>query len=98
MSICIRSTRLTCTFCRLSSAQYRSALWPRRRPASVDASMCWTVLELPDRGSAAIPELTDRGQFESAGTEWWDRSWGGYFGTFNDFLSFGWEVMGECRC
>jgi hypothetical protein len=34
-----------------------------------------------------------RGQFEAGGVEWWDRSWGGYFGTFNDFLGFGWEVM-----
>ncbi|WWC62154.1 uncharacterized protein I303_104746 [Kwoniella dejecticola CBS 10117] len=33
------------------------------------------------------------GLFESSNTDWWDKSWGGYFTTFNDFLGFGWEVM-----
>ncbi|ORY32855.1 hypothetical protein BCR39DRAFT_557413 [Naematelia encephala] len=33
------------------------------------------------------------GLFEGEGTDWWDKSWGGYFATFNDFLGFGWEVM-----
>ncbi|WVR06909.1 hypothetical protein IAU60_003945 [Kwoniella sp. DSM 27419] len=33
------------------------------------------------------------GLFESSNTDWWDKSWGNYFATFNDFLGFGWEVM-----
>ncbi|OCF32973.1 hypothetical protein I316_05311 [Kwoniella heveanensis BCC8398] len=33
------------------------------------------------------------GLFESSSTDWWDKSWGNYFTTFNDFLGFGWEVM-----
>ncbi|RXK39311.1 hypothetical protein M231_03390 [Tremella mesenterica] len=33
------------------------------------------------------------GHFETNGIDWWDKSWGGYFLTFNDFLGFGWEVM-----
>nr|XP_031863417.1 uncharacterized protein CI109_001293 [Kwoniella shandongensis]KAA5530489.1 hypothetical protein CI109_001293 [Kwoniella shandongensis] len=33
------------------------------------------------------------GLFESSNTDWWDKSWGGYFTTFNEFLGFGWEVM-----
>ncbi|ODO06439.1 hypothetical protein L198_01671 [Cryptococcus wingfieldii CBS 7118] len=34
------------------------------------------------------------GLFESSNVDWWDKSWGGYFVSFNDFLGFGWEVMG----
>lgn len=30
--------------------------------------------------------------------DWWERSWGGYFHTFNDFLGVKWEVMGESLC
>lgn len=33
------------------------------------------------------------GLFESTNTDWWEKSWGGYFVSFNDFLGFGWEVM-----
>ncbi|TYJ58686.1 hypothetical protein B9479_000522 [Cryptococcus floricola] len=33
------------------------------------------------------------GLFESSNVDWWDKSWGGYFVSFNDFLGFGWEVM-----
>ncbi|ODO09142.1 hypothetical protein I350_02742 [Cryptococcus amylolentus CBS 6273] len=33
------------------------------------------------------------GLFESNNVDWWDKSWGGYFVSFNDFLGFGWEVM-----
>ncbi|WVQ73981.1 hypothetical protein IAR50_003562 [Cryptococcus sp. DSM 104548] len=33
------------------------------------------------------------GLFESTNVDWWDKSWGGYFVSFNDFLGFGWEVM-----
>ncbi|WVQ99537.1 hypothetical protein IAU59_006673 [Kwoniella sp. CBS 9459] len=33
------------------------------------------------------------GLFESSSTDWWDKSWGNYYTTFNDFLGFGWEVM-----
>jgi hypothetical protein len=40
-------------------------------------------------------ELTYRGLFESSAIDWWERSWGGYFQTFNDFLGVKWEVMGE---
>lgn len=36
-----------------------------------------------------------RGLFESTGLEWWEKSWGGYFTSFGDFLGFSWEVMGE---
>nr|ODO01231.1 hypothetical protein L204_01959 [Cryptococcus depauperatus CBS 7855] len=33
------------------------------------------------------------GLFESTNIDWWDKSWGGFFVCFNDFLGFGWEVM-----
>jgi hypothetical protein len=36
-----------------------------------------------------------RGLFEADMIDWWDRSWGGFFQTFGDFLGFKWEVMGE---
>ena len=45
---------------------------------------------------AAHELIRSRGYFEGNGIDWWDKSWGGYFMTFNDFLSFGWEVMSEC--
>jgi hypothetical protein len=38
------------------------------------------------------------GTFEGSGIEWWEKSWGNYFATFNEFLGFGWEVMGESIC
>jgi hypothetical protein len=38
------------------------------------------------------------GTFEGSGIEWWEKSWGNYFATFNEFLGFGWEVMGESDC
>lgn len=37
---------------------------------------------------------THRGLFETIALDWWEKSWGGYFTTFNNFLGFGWEVMG----
>jgi hypothetical protein len=33
--------------------------------------------------------------FEADPIDWWERSWGGFFQTFGDFLGFKWEVMGE---
>jgi hypothetical protein len=36
-----------------------------------------------------------RGFFEADPIDWWERSWGGYFQTFGDFLGFKWEVMGK---
>jgi hypothetical protein len=38
-----------------------------------------------------------RGFFEADPIDWWERSWGGYFQTFGDFLGIKWEVMGESR-
>lgn len=35
------------------------------------------------------------GDFDSQNIDWWDASWGNYFRSFNDFLGFGWEAMGE---
>jgi len=32
--------------------------------------------------------------YETSGVDWWEKSWGGYFNCFGDFLGFGWEVMG----
>lgn len=37
-----------------------------------------------------------RGFFELINIDWWEKLWGGYFVFFNEFLGFGWEVMGEC--
>ncbi|ORX35755.1 hypothetical protein BD324DRAFT_75812 [Kockovaella imperatae] len=33
------------------------------------------------------------GYFESTDLSWWEKSWGGYFTGFNEFLQHGWEVM-----
>lgn len=41
--------------------------------------------------------LHHRGLFETIALDWWEKSWGGYFTTFNDFLGFGWEVMGTLK-
>lgn len=42
-----------------------------------------------------VANFCSRGLFESTNTDWWEKSWGGYFVSFNEFLGFGWEVMGE---
>lgn len=42
-----------------------------------------------------MANFCSRGLFESTNTDWWEKSWGGYFVSFNEFLGFGWEVMGE---
>ncbi|WVQ82111.1 hypothetical protein IAT38_004239 [Cryptococcus sp. DSM 104549] len=33
------------------------------------------------------------GSFEADNIDWWEKSWGGFFVSFNAFLTFGWEVM-----
>jgi hypothetical protein len=51
--------------------------------------------ESPDLVTAHKTLKDSRGFFEADPIDWWERSWGGFFQTFGDFLGFKWEVMGE---